>query len=367
MDSSLAELKGLIRNRSQEFTGRQAANIFLDMEEMEGHKNKITMLVAEINLIDEENRKLKSMLKSMSTKYNDLQKHLLSLVEQRKGVDGNQILNPDHQGNDVLYARYSNGVVASQDDKYWDCHERGWEKEKKNGKFLDDQQLPSNKRTMNYMESAQIENRINSSIDDSHCCHKKSPNKKHHALSRGSAAAPKRIVSTRTRSESSVGGDGCQWRKYGQKMTKNNPLPRSYYKCAWAPGCPVKKQVQRCVEDPAIVITTYKGEHTHSLSPLVMAAMHGGVSNLLTGGGVNTENFVAANQFMPCTATISTSTLFPTITLDLTDNRTNSSIIQDSVASIKADPNFTAALAGAIAGSLLCAAAPIQGVAKSVN
>jgi hypothetical protein len=42
MESSVEELKGLIRNMSQEFTGRQAVNICLDMEEiMEDHKNKV--------------------------------------------------------------------------------------------------------------------------------------------------------------------------------------------------------------------------------------------------------------------------------------------------------------------------------------
>ena len=65
-----------------------------------------------------------------------------------------------------------------------------------------------------------------------------------------------------TRSQVDILDDGYRWRKYGQKAVKNNPFPRSYYKCT-EKGCRVKKQVQRLSGDEGVVVTTYQGVHTH--------------------------------------------------------------------------------------------------------
>ncbi|GFQ08195.1 probable WRKY transcription factor 40, partial [Phtheirospermum japonicum] len=36
--------------------------------------------------------------------------------------------------------------------------------------------------------------------------------------------------------------DGYQWRKYGQKVTRDNPSPRAYYKCSFAPNLPRQEE-----------------------------------------------------------------------------------------------------------------------------
>ncbi|XP_078430105.1 putative WRKY transcription factor 26 isoform X2 [Wolffia australiana] len=80
----------------------------------------------------------------------------------------------------------------------------------------------------------------------------------------GAAKASLPRVVVQTLSEVDVLDDGYRWRKYGQKVVKGNPNPRSYYKCTNA-GCPVRKHIERASNDPKAVITTYEGKHNHEV------------------------------------------------------------------------------------------------------
>ncbi|XP_044967744.1 probable WRKY transcription factor 17 [Hordeum vulgare subsp. vulgare] len=64
--------------------------------------------------------------------------------------------------------------------------------------------------------------------------------------------------------------DEYSWRKYGQKPIKGSPYPRGYYKCSTVRGCPARKHVERALDDPAMLVVTYEGEHRHSPGPMPM-------------------------------------------------------------------------------------------------
>ncbi|PQP92828.1 WRKY transcription factor 1 [Prunus yedoensis var. nudiflora] len=93
------------------------------------------------------------------------------------------------------------------------------------------------------------------------------------------AGEPRVVV--QTMSEADIVNDGYRWRKYGQKLVKGNPNPRSYYRCS-NPGCPVKKHVERASHDSKVVIATYEGQHDHDMPPTRTVTHNAAASNVIT-------------------------------------------------------------------------------------
>ncbi|KAK3021736.1 hypothetical protein RJ639_046082 [Escallonia herrerae] len=288
-------------------------------------KNELAQLQVELERMNAENQRLKGMLSQVSNNYSALQMHIVALMQQQQNsrTDSTREHEINTEGKTETKKREGGGgsMVPRQ---FLDLGPSGATAD------TDVQtQSSSEERTHSESPARTMELSKNGSESEGWVPNKVPKlNDSKTADQATDATMRKARVSVRARSEAPMITDGCQWRKYGQKMAKGNPCPRAYYRCTMAVGCPVRKQVQRCAEDRTILITTYEGNHNHPLPPAAMAmasTTSAAASTLLSGSmssadGIMNPNLLA-RAILPCSssfATISASAPFPTVTLDLT-------------------------------------------------
>ncbi|KAL6584962.1 WRKY Transcription Factor [Orobanche minor] len=268
-------------------------------------------LMEELHRVSAENKKLTQMLTVVCENYTELRNQLMEYTSNNSGVQNN---NNNNNNNNITASRKRKSEVIRINN-----------------------------------------NIINVGPSDSSSSDEDSSKKPKEELIK--AEVSRVHVRTEASDTSLTVKDGYQWRKYGQKVTRDNPSPRAYFKCSFAPTCPVKKKVQRSIEDQSVLVATYEGEHNHPHPSKPEAK--------------STSNRIMKLGNIPCSTFLGSSG--QTITLDLITKPKPTSpqetrnlkgkaetpellqhyFLEHMASTLTKDPSFKAALAAAISGKFL--------------